>query len=175
MARSEVDRVTDEKIAKGGVLARLYFDMEEKDKEKLQAIMLHLVNEQLMKEKGVVYCYGAIEEPIERKGIFITSASINILFDSFLPLVGVAFKYAPAGIEILKPEKEMHFKVHELQNMLMDLSQISVEYSRYILEKVMKPEDMLKIHEQLGNRAEIGKRIKEAAAGNENGQSHKDR
>lgn len=163
MTKSEVDRVTEEKVAKGGVLARLYFDMEEKDKDKLQAIMLHLVNEQLMKEKGVVYCYGAIEEPIERKGIYITSASINILFESFLPLVGISFKYAPAGIEILKPDKEMHFKIHELQNMLMDLSQISVEYSKYILEKVLKPEDLRSIYEQLQNRAELGKKIKESA------------
>jgi hypothetical protein len=163
MGKNDVDRVTEEKIAKGGVLARMYFDMEEKDKDKLQAIMLDLVNQRLMKEPGVVYCYGAIEEPLERKGLFITSASITVLFDNFLPLVGIAFKYAPAGVEILKPEKEMHFKILELQNMLMDLSQISVDYSKYILEKVLKPEDMEAIKQQIDHRAEMGKKIRESA------------
>jgi hypothetical protein len=163
MAKSEVDRVTEEKIAKGGILVRMYFDMEEKDKDKLQSIMLDLVNHRLMKEPGVVYCYGAIEEPLERKGVFITSASVTVLFSHFLPLVGIAFKYAPAGVEILKPEREMHFKISDLQNMLMDLSQISVDYSKYILEKVLKPEDMELIKQQIENRVEIGKKIRDSA------------
>ena len=39
MAKSDVDRTTDEKVAKGGVLAKLYFDMQNKDKEKLQPLL----------------------------------------------------------------------------------------------------------------------------------------
>ena len=64
MAKSEVDKVTEEKIARGGVLVKFYFDMQHKDKEQLQPLMTDLINNHLMKEKGVVYCYGAIEEPL---------------------------------------------------------------------------------------------------------------
>ncbi|MGD0510687.1 MAG: hypothetical protein ABSA33_02495, partial [Candidatus Micrarchaeaceae archaeon] len=72
MAKSDVDKVTDEKIAKGGILVKLYFDMQDKDKDKLQPLLVDLVNERLMKEPGVVYCYGAVEEPLEHEGIYIT-------------------------------------------------------------------------------------------------------
>lgn len=161
MAKSDVDRVTEEKIAKGGVLVKLYFDMQHTDKDKLQPLLVDLINERLMKEKGVVYCFGAVEEPIERDGVFITSAIVTMLFDSFMPLVNVAFNYSPAGMEILKPENEMTFKIHELQGMLIDISQISLNYSKYVLEKVLKPEDLAKINSQIDNRLEIGKKLME--------------
>lgn len=161
MAKSDVEKVTDEKIAKGGVLVKFYFDMQDKEREKLQPLLVDLINERLMKEPGVVYCYGSVEEPLERNGIFITSAMVTMLFEKFQPLVGVAFKYSPAGIEILKPENTMTFKTFELQAMLMDLSQISLDYSKYILEKVLKPEDVEKLKGQLENRFETGKKLLE--------------
>jgi hypothetical protein len=161
MAKSDVDRVTEEKIASGGVLVKLYFDMQDTDKDKLQPLLVDLINEHLMKERGVVYCYGAVEEPLERKGVYITSAIVTVLFDSFFPLVNIAFNYSPAGIEILKPINEMSFKMYDLQSMLMDISQISIDYSKYVMEKVMKPEDLEKFRAQLENRSEIGKKLLE--------------
>jgi hypothetical protein len=161
MAKSDVERVTEEKIAQGGVLVQLYFDMQDTNKEKLQPLLVDLINGRLMKERGVVYCYGSIEEPIEKKGIYITSATVTMLFDSFFPLVNIAFSYSPAGIEILKPTNEMSFKMFELQAMLMDISQISIDYSKYVMEKVMSPEDLEKIKIQMDNRSEIGKRLLE--------------
>ncbi len=159
MAKTDVEKVTEEAIAKGGMLVRFYFDMQDKNKEKLQPLMINLVNEQLMKEQGVVYVYGSIEEPIEKHGVFTTSGVITVLFRSFAPLVGIAFKYAPAGIEILRPEKEMRFKPNELQSILMDLSQISMTYSKYILEKLLTGEDLEKVKQQMDNRAELGKKF----------------
>ncbi len=159
MPKSDVEVVTEESIAKGGVLVRFYFDMQEKDKEKLQPLMVNLVNEQLMKEPGVVYCYGSIEEPLEKGGIWTTSGVITMLFSSFGPLIGIAFKYAPAGLEILKPEKEIKFKINELQGILMDLSQISMDYSKFILEKVLKPEQVADVRRAMDNRADIGKKF----------------
>lgn len=158
MAKNDVEQVTDEKIAKGGLLVKLYFDMQNEEKDKLQPLMVDLINERLMKETGVVYCFGAIEEPIEKKGIFITSAMVTILFDSFSPLVNVAFNYAPAGIEILKPQKDMKFTINELQAILNQLSGISVNYSKFILEKVMDKDELAKVRSQLENRAELGKK-----------------
>jgi len=161
MAKTDLERITDEKIARGGVLARVYFDMQHKEKDKLQPLLVDLINEHLLKERGVVYCYGVIEEPFERDKVFVTSATITVLFENFFAMVGIVFHYAPAGIEIMRPEKDMKFQISELQSMLMELSQISVDYSKYILEKVLKPEDMKTITEELENRALIGKRFLE--------------
>ena len=159
--KSDVDIVTEEKIAKGGVLVKLYFDMQHKEKDKLQPILVDMINERLMKEKGVVYCYGAIEEPLKSGDLYITSAMVTMLFDSFMPLVNVALNYAPAGIEILKPENSMTFKTFELQALLMDLSQVSMNYSKYIAEKVLKPEDLESMRKSIENRAELGRKLLE--------------
>ncbi len=161
MAKSDVEKLTEEKVAKGGVLVKFYFDVQNSDKEKLQPLLVNLINEQLMKERGVVYAYGAIEEPIERENVFMTSAMVTVLFEGFAPLLTVSFRYAPAGIEILQPRKEMHFRPSELQTMLMDISQMSVAYSQFILEKVLKPEEKDQIKRQMESRAETSKKFLE--------------
>ncbi|MGC8651735.1 MAG: hypothetical protein ACP5UH_00575 [Candidatus Micrarchaeia archaeon] len=167
MTKSDVEALTEEKISKGGVLARLYFDMQNTDKEKLQPLMAELINDHLLKEPGVVYCYGAIDEPLEKDGIYITNAVLTLLVDNFVPLVGIALRYSPAGIEIIKPEKEMVFKISSLQSLLMDLSLFSLNYSKYVLEKVLKPEDIENLNKQIENRAELGKRLMEKKKGDE--------
>ncbi|MGC8622516.1 MAG: hypothetical protein ACP5SJ_00145 [Candidatus Micrarchaeia archaeon] len=165
MAKAELDRVTEEKILKGGVLAKLYFDMQDKDKDKLQPLMVNLINEHLMKEKGVVYCYGSIDEPILVKDLYTTSAVVTVLVDSFIPLVNIAFNYAPAGVEVLKPEKGIVLKANDMQAVLIDISQISVNYSRYVLEKVLGKDDLELIQRDLENRAKIGKDLLEKKVG----------
>ena len=159
MAKSDVERVTEETVAKGGILVKMYFDMRHSEKDKLQPLMTDLINQRLMKEQGVVYCFGSVEEPLERDGIFITSATVTLLFDNFFPLVGIAFRYAPAGIEILKPTNSMPFKPMDLQRMLMDISDISMNYSKYIAERVMSPEERDAVAKHLDDRAELGKKI----------------
>ncbi len=161
MKKSDVDVVTEENVRNGGLLVKMYFDMQHKDKDKLKPLMVDLVNNRLMKEKGVVYCYGAVAEPIENKDTFITNARVTVLVQNFTALVNIVFNYAPAGIEIIKPEKSVEFKVAELQGILIDLSQISVGYSKYILEKVLTPEEKQDIAKSLESRAELGKKMLE--------------
>ncbi len=159
MAKSDLNKVTEEKLARGGVLVKLYFDMQHKDKEQLQPLMADLINEHLLKEKGVVYCYGAIEEPIEHAGAYSTSAALTVLFENFMFIVDVVFKYAPAGVEIIKPTKDISFHTGELQNLLMDMSQLSVEYSKFILERVLRPEEKDDMLKALENRAAAGRKF----------------
>ncbi|MCL4403452.1 MAG: hypothetical protein M1500_02945 [Candidatus Marsarchaeota archaeon] len=173
MVKSQVDEVTEETIAKGGVLVKMYFDMQSNEKDKLQPLLVDLINKHLLKEKGVVYCYGAVEEPLENKGIFVSSAEVTLLVKSFFSLVSISFNYAPAGIEIIKPMKDMKFNVNDLQSMLMDLSQLSLGYSKFMLERVLKPEDLQNIEKQIENRVELGKKLIEKKGGSE-GESKKD-
>ena len=161
MAKSELEKVTEEKVARGGILVKFYFDMQSEDKEKLQPLLVDLINERLLKEPGIVYCYGAIEEPIKHDKYYITSAAVHVLFGSIRNLLLIAFKYAPVGVEILKPQKDIHMNVWDLQSAILDVSQFSTEYSRYILEKVLRPEDLDALQKALANREEIGKKLME--------------
>ena len=70
------------RYAPGGVLVKLYFDIQDKDKDKLQPLMTDLINNRLLKSNGVVYCYGKILDPIGKDDLYITSAIVTVLTDS---------------------------------------------------------------------------------------------
>ncbi len=63
MGKSEVDELTDETVARGGILAKLYFDMQSEKQEDLQPIMADMINNRLLKSQGVVYCVVSISDP----------------------------------------------------------------------------------------------------------------
>lgn len=159
MLKSEMDKITEEKIQNGGVLLKFYFDMKNKDKEKLQPLLVDLVNEHLLKENGVVYCYGSIEEPIEMDDLYSTSAMVTVLFESLRHSAVVAFRYAPAGIELINPSKGINLDPSNIQGLLMDLSQISNDYSAYILQNVLTVEQRAQLGSSIEDRIKHGQTL----------------
>ncbi len=159
MSKSEVDQVTDETVGKGGLLVRLYFDMQSEKEEELQPLMVDMINNKLLKSPGVVYCFGAIDEPLKREDGYSTSAIVTALFKDIGALINITFNFAPAGMEVLKPEKEFKIKPAALQAVLLDISNISVAYSHYILSKVLNKEDYDKVLKDMKNREELGKKL----------------
>ena len=157
--KKEVEEVTQRTLDKGGLLVKLYFDMESEKQDDLQPLMVDLINNRLLKTPGVVYCVGAIDEPMKLKETFSTSAQVTALFDSLWPLINVMFTFTPAGVEILKPSRDYALKQSELQKLLLNVAQISLEYNNYILSRILKKEDYDKIQEQMKSREELGKRL----------------
>ncbi|MGI0141124.1 MAG: hypothetical protein ACREBF_00520 [Candidatus Micrarchaeales archaeon] len=84
-----------------------------------------------------------------------------MLFKDIGALINVAFNYAPAGIEIMKPDKEVSIKTSELQSIILDLSKVAMEYSQFILSRVLSKEDFEKAKTDLQNREMIGKKLLE--------------
>ena len=158
MPKSEVNEITEKTIKKGGILAKLYFDMQSEKKEDLQPLMTDLANNRLLKSPGVIYCFGAINEPISLGDRYSTSAELTVLVKNLGALIAIAFNFAPAGVEVLEPKGRYELTTSELQSILIDLSQTSLEYSSYILSRVMKKEDYEKIKEEIKGREELGKR-----------------
>ncbi len=167
MKKESVEEVTKRVLESGGILAKLYFDMQSEKPDDLQPLMAEMVNEKILKTPGVVYCYGSIDEPIKLDdSTYSTSAVLTILFKDFAALINVAFNYTPAGVEILKPEKEYLLKTSEMQSIALDVAQISVNYAQYILSKVLSKEDFEKIKESLERREKLGKELLEKAKKN---------
>lgn len=159
MLKSEMNKLTEDTISAGGVLLRFYFDMQNKDKDKLQPLLVDLINERLLKEKGVVYCYGAIEEPLEFEGLYSTSATVTILLENMRSAIMVVFRYAPVGIELIQPIRAISMKASDVQGMLMDISQTADNYSRYILQSVLTEEQRQNLNKDILKRAEHGKQL----------------
>ena len=159
MAKSEVDLVTDKVVANRGILAKLYFDMHSATQEELQPVMTELVNNRILKSKGVVYCFGSIDEPLKVKDEFSTSAELTILFNDLDSMVNVVFSFSPIAIEILRPKGEYVMRTQDLQSSMLTLSEISMKYSEYILREVLSPEDLEKVKSDMKSREEVGKRL----------------
>jgi len=164
LKKEGVEEVTKNAIENGGILAKVYFDMQSEKEEDLQPLMTELVNNNILKAKGVIYCFGSIDEPIKIEGnLYSTNATLTILFKDLGALINVAFNYSPAGVEILKPENEYVLKTSTLQSIALDISQIALNYSQYILNKVLSKEDLEKLKVNLDQREKLGRKLLEDA------------
>jgi hypothetical protein len=155
---NEAERIKKETIEKGGVLAKFYFDVHSNKKEILKNLMLELISNNILKEEGVVYAYGTIDEPIENNGLFSTNAEVTILAKGFLPLLNIAIKYSPFGVEILEPYQKS-FNAQELQEILLRVSEISSNFAQYVLDRVLSPEEKEELNKKILNRSELAKKF----------------
>lgn len=165
MTKQDMEIIEDKALKSGGVLCRLYFDMQSEKQDDLQPLMTDLVNNRLLKVPGVLYCFGSIDEPIMLKDVYSTNAIVTVLFKDLGAAVNVVFNFSPVGIEILKPAGDYVIKPRDLTSLLISLSQISSEYSKYILTNVMSGEELEKVKKDLNSRAEQGKRLIEKESG----------
>jgi hypothetical protein len=159
MSKTELEEITEKTLRKGGILTKLYFDVQSYENVDLQALLTDLINNKLLKSAGVVYCSGSIDETIKLKDVYSSAAKVTTLFTDIGALINAVFNFAPAGVEIIKPENELVIKTSQLQSVMLSLSEISVDYSKYILERVLKKEEYDKVLNDLKAREELGKHL----------------
>ena len=159
MSNKSIDEINEQTVKKGGLLAVMYFDIHGNSPEIIQNSMVDMIAK-LTHEPGVVYATGSIDEPIEFEGMHSTSAEVKILTKDFNSIVSVCFRYGPIGIDIIKPE-ELKLSVPQLHEVLLNISQTSQEYSKFVYGKIMSAEDKEKFNKQLINRAELAKKLVE--------------
>ena len=161
----EVEKVTRETVQKGGVLARLYFDIHARTKDATQQISAAFINELIHKE-GVVYALGEIDEPIEggENKNWSTTVEVKLLGRNFATLAGICLGHSPYSVEILRPN-EIKLQIGEAHELLSAMSVITADYKKHILLKLAKPEEIAEIQENLRKRAEMGKNLLEKTSG----------
>jgi len=155
----DVEKLTKETIANGGILAMLYFDLHAKTKELVQEIGTGFIDS-LVKKDGVVFALGEIDEPVgggEGKN-WTSSVSVKILTKNFATLAGICMAHSPFSVEILRPD-EIRLPLNQAHDLLGTISAASAEYKRYIITKIAQPDELAQVHENLRRRAEMGKKI----------------
>ena len=157
MAQKSVDEITNNAIKEGGILTLLYFDLHGNSKETVRDIMVGFVGK-LSKEKGVIYALGEIDEPIVDGELFSTSAEVKMLVLDFVTLVNLCARYAPIGIEILRPY-ELKLPLSQVQAALLNVSTVTSEFTSMYMEKMMTPEEKQEYGRKLRHRMEIGKKL----------------
>jgi hypothetical protein len=154
---TSVDELNDKIVGKGGLLVTMYFDIHGNSPEIIQNSMVDMIG-RLTKEVGVAYATGQIEKPIEYEGMHSTCAEVKLLVKDLNSLISVCFRYGPIGIDLLRPQ-DVKLTIPQLHEILLNVSQISQEYSQFMYNKVMTPEDKVNFNKQLINRAELAKKI----------------
>ncbi|MGC9113747.1 MAG: hypothetical protein ACP5IG_01490 [Candidatus Micrarchaeia archaeon] len=161
-SEEDLAELIDKTTKVGAVLATFYFDAQGNDEKELQNSLVDFVS-RITNEKGVLYCTGQIEPVVKtsnEKTPFSTFAEVSILAKNFNVLVNLALVYGPIAVEIVKP-KEVRLDAQEAQAILLDASQNSQDFVKYIMEKTLQPTDRQAFSEKLRKRAELGARLRE--------------
>lgn len=156
---SEVDKVTDKVIKEGGVLALLYFDIHGNNEEGIKSLGVGFV-QKILKEPGVVYARGQIEEPIKEENLYSTSVEVKILTKTFPDLARLCGAYSPFSVEILKPY-EFKFSLDIAHDILMYISTTTFEYKKFIFQKTSSKEDIERYQQYIRNKIKLGKTLLE--------------
>jgi hypothetical protein len=161
MAKIDVEKVTKDAVAKGGVLTIMYFDLHGNSREVLQNLGAGFV-EKLLKEPGVIYAVGEIDDPLlSQDGKFYsTSVEVKILVKEFLALSYLCANYSPFSIEILRPD-DIKLTIDQAHDMLMAVATTAFDYKKFIIERMSKQEDVATYRKTLEQKIELGKRINE--------------
>ena len=157
--KKSVDEITDDAIKEGGYLAMVYFDLHGPTSDEVKNIMVGFLGK-LTHEVGVIYAVGEIDQPVEKGGMFSTWAEVKLLAKDFSTLVRIATQYSPIGIEILRPN-EVRLPLGEAQGVLLDISQISLNFTRMIMERVLSKEEVEVYKQKMAQRSELGRKLLE--------------
>lgn len=155
----DVEKLTKDTIADGGVLAMLYFDVHAKSEDLVKELATGFVNG-LIQKQGVVYALGEIDKPAggEKGKNWSSSIAVKILTRDFAVLAGICMAHSPYTVEVLRPD-EVKLSLAEVHELLSIMSATTAEYKRYILTKLSKPEELLQLQENLRKRVQMGKKL----------------
>ncbi len=156
---TDMEKLTKDTIANGGVLAMLYFDLHAKSKEMVQQLGTGFINSVIHKD-GVVFALGEIDEPTAGEGEtnFSSSIELKVLTRDFATLASICMSNSPYSIEILRPD-EIKLQLAEAHDLLGLMAATTAEYKRYIITKLARPDELAQLHRNLKRRADMGKDI----------------
>ncbi|MBI4399128.1 hypothetical protein HY570_00110 [Candidatus Micrarchaeota archaeon] len=159
MAERTLEDIAEEAVESGGVLATLYFDVFSNSKENLQSILVDFIG-RISQDTGVVYAVGEVLDVVEDDNGYSTSAEVKVVAKDFTSLAGIAIKFSPIGIEVIKPNK-ITLTAGEIQSILLNIAQTSYEFSQFALRRLLSKDELEKFEQKMKLRAELGKKLLE--------------
>jgi hypothetical protein len=142
------------------VLAEIYFDLHGSSSEIVKNIMTDTISK-LTQEPGVVFAYGEIEDALEyENNLYSTYAQGRVLAKDLESLLNICMKYAPMGIEIVKPHR-MNVDAGTLQRLFLNAASFSYNFTEMYLRKTLTDKDKIEYGLKMKMREEMGKKLLE--------------
>ena len=152
------DELIEQTLRDGGIMAEIYFDLHGSSPEIVKNIMTDMIAK-LTQEPGVVFAYGEIEEAMEHENnLYSTYAQGRLLSKDLESLLNVCMKYAPMGIEIIKPHK-MTVDAGTLQRLFLNAASFSYNFTEMYLKKALSEADKIEYAKKMKMREQMGKEI----------------
>lgn len=155
--KEKIRKMKDEAIRKGGIFAKLYFQIFGNSKEATLDLAKGF-SASLVKAPGVKLGAVEIEEVIEDNGYFSTYLTSYLVFSSFESFLNILAQYTPFSFEIVEPEKVVLEK-EKLNNILYDLVEYIFSLKVKVFEENAKESQKMKM--LVKHRLELGKRLKQ--------------
>jgi len=125
---------------------RAYIEMQAIEETLLKKNMDKIA--EAMQKETVFTVYSLEKAKVSQQEEYYSSyIEVNLSVKDFASLIKFMFFYAPSSIEVLKPEK-VSFSAHDLQDGLIDMTDMINKYSNYIA-KSMNKEELEKFHDKL--------------------------
>ncbi len=147
----------DEVVKRGGILAKLYFDIHAKSEEGLNNLAVGFTST-LDKEEGVVFAVSTIEKPMEEEGVFSSYVMSAVLFKDYVSFMQFVAKYTPLSVEIVKPEK-MELDANTIMETALFISEVLYDMKVKMYEKTLSPQEKAHVERMLKQREELGKKL----------------
>lgn len=131
----------DMKLSEGGVLARIYLEVQGTDLEAAKIALENTINTKLLAEENIsvltVNMYDIIKE--EKAKYFSGVSEIEFIADDFRWFVNTVLKYGPAAVEIIEPA-EVKLSSDMMHSVVADIADYAHLYSQQIIKLLKDPE-----------------------------------
>ncbi|MFA5382338.1 MAG: hypothetical protein WC356_04170 [Candidatus Micrarchaeia archaeon] len=154
------EEIIEQTIKDGGLMAEIYFDLHGSSPEIVKNIMTETISK-LTQEPGIIFAYGEIDDAIKcENNLYSTYSQGRVLAKDLESFLNLCMKYAPMGVEVIKPHK-MNVDAGTLQRLFLNAASFSYNFTEMYLEKALNEEDKIEYAKKMKAREEMGKKILE--------------
>jgi len=149
------DLNVEELLGEGGVLSKLFIEVQGNDREMAKKALEKTINENLLKESNAslleVRMFDLEKYGDKKKNYFSGVAEVKLLADDFPSFVNLVMRYGPTAIEILKPQ-EVRLDYEQMHTLVSGVSALAQVYSNKIMTMLKDPERRILYERMIGEK-----------------------
>jgi hypothetical protein len=164
MDQKAIMKRIDEIVEKGGIVADIFNHFHENDAEKLKNAAVAFATE-VKKEDGVIFSLSEIAAPEKQGDEYTTYVQTRVVAKSIKAVANIMLKYAPVGLEIVRPDRIM-VPAMEFRDAMMAVANNMFDLRNYMFRKVMTPEEKAKIAQYVSKKMEEAEKLRKEGGNN---------
>ena len=134
------DLDVDQKMNEGGVLSKIYLEVQGNDLEAAKKALENTVFNRLSGEDNVhmleVRMYDVLKDETEH---FSGVSEIKLVADDFKWFLSTVLRYGPSAVEIMEPT-EVKLNTEQMHSIIADVTDFTHMYSQQIIAMLKDPE-----------------------------------